>query len=107
MIQEKSLINKGFFCSALCASYLLSYPVHAPDLIQAGGVRHFDIVGAPVHAIDDEVQPIAHLVAGQARGEHAVLMISPRSPSSRKLGSACAEMDQRPTSTSVASPAPA
>ena len=28
-------------------------------------------MGAPVHAIDDEVQPVAHLVAGQALGEHA------------------------------------
>ena len=43
----------------------------ASYLVQAAGVRHLDIVGAPVHAIDDEMQPVAHLVAGQALGEHA------------------------------------
>ena len=43
----------------------------ASDVVDAAGVRHLDIVGAPVHAIDDEVQPVAHLVAGQALGEHA------------------------------------
>jgi hypothetical protein len=41
----------------------------APDLGQAGRIRRL-IVGASVHPIDDEMQPVAQLVAGQPLGEH-------------------------------------
>jgi len=40
--------------------------VAASNVVDAAGVRHLHIVGAPVHAIDDEVQPVAHLVADKA-----------------------------------------
>lgn len=42
----------------------------APDLVQLGGVRRLDIVGAPIHPVDDEMQPVAQLVASQPLGEH-------------------------------------
>ena len=43
----------------------------APDLLQARRVRRLDIVGAPVHPVDDEMQPVAYLVASKPLGEHA------------------------------------
>ena len=43
---------------------------HAPpDFLGAGGI-HLDVMHAPVHAVDHQPNPFAHLVAAQALVEH-------------------------------------
>ena len=44
---------------------------HAPaDFLGAGGI-HLDVMDAPVHAVDDQPDPLAHLVAAKPLVEHA------------------------------------
>jgi hypothetical protein len=42
----------------------------APDLGQVGAFRSLDIMGAAVHPVDDKMQPVAQLIAGQPLIEH-------------------------------------
>ena len=46
----------------LCRHRVERDDVAAPDFGQAGGVRRLDIVGPPVHPVDDEMQAVAQLV---------------------------------------------
>src|SRR5262249_15830724 len=43
----------------------------ALHLVQPGRIARLDIMGAAVRTVDDQMQPVAHLVAGQPLVEHA------------------------------------
>jgi hypothetical protein len=44
--------------------------IPSPDLIEFRMIRGFDIVGASVYAIDDTMQPVTHLIAGEPLADH-------------------------------------
>src|SRR5262249_40116878 len=43
----------------------------ALHFVQSRRVRGLDIVSAPVHTVDDQMQSVAHLIPGQPLVEHA------------------------------------